>query len=286
MGIVITVLGYCWQAVVATCIQIIILMGLALVLAFIMNHIAGFVKRQAYQLMGRNLYLGLFGWLGTAVHELGHALFCVIFRHRIVEIQFFKPDSKTGTLGYVKHSYNPHSIYQNIGDFFIGIGPIIIGAISIFLLSIYLLGLDILGTDITLNAVDFGSWHGFKDLAQNIWESMTNVLDEIFSGDNLTSWKFYLFIYLVFCIGSSITLSHADIRGARKGLILIIAIMLCFNLLTIWAGDFATDFCIDLSSSCGAIYAIMLFTLLFNLIFAGIMLILAIPSGTNRKLFK
>jgi hypothetical protein len=39
-------------------------------------------------------------WLGTPIHELGHALFCVIFMHRIVEIEFFKPDPLTGTLGY------------------------------------------------------------------------------------------------------------------------------------------------------------------------------------------
>src|SRR4030042_644737 len=36
-------------------------------------------------------------WLGTPVHELGHALFCIIFGHKIEDIQFFKPDKDTGT---------------------------------------------------------------------------------------------------------------------------------------------------------------------------------------------
>ena len=261
-------------------------MGPALALAFVMNYIAGFVEHRAYRLMGRNLYLGLFGWLGTAVHEMGHALFCIIFRHRIVQIQLFKPDSKTGALGYVKHGYNPRSIYQNVGNFFIGIGPIVLGTVSIFLLSIYLLELDILRTDITLNSSDLGSWHGLKELAQNVWESLIDTLDQIFSGDNMSSWQFYLFVYLAFCIGSSITLSHADIRGARKGFILLVAIVLCFNFLTIWAGDFATDFCIDLSSSCGTIYAVMLFTLFFNLIAAVFILILALPSDAVRKMLR
>ena len=286
MDTVVSILRYCWEALAATGIQLMVIMGPLLVLAFLMNSIAGFVERRAYRSMGRTAYLWLFGWLGTAVHELGHAVFCVIFRHRVVEIQLFKPDSKSGTLGYVKHSYNSKSIYQNVGNFFIGIGPIILGTISILLLSIYLLELDILGTDLSLNTSDLGSWYGFKEILRNVWESLADTFDELLSGDNLSSWQFYLFIYLVFCIGSSITLSRADIQGARKGFFLLIMIVLCFNLLTVWAGDFATDFCINLSSSSGAIYASMLFVMLFNLISATLVLILPILTNTIRKFVK
>ncbi len=283
MDTAVSILYYCWKALAATGIQLLVIMGPLLALAFLMNSIAGFVERRAYQSMGRTVYLWLFGWLGTAVHELGHAVFCVIFRHRIVEIQIFKPDQKAGTLGYVKHGYNPRSIYQNAGNFFIGVGPVIFGTGCVLLLSIYLLDMDILGTALTLNTEDFGSWYGFEEILRNIWKSLSDTFNQLLSIENLSSWQFYLFIYLVFCIGSSITLSRADMRGARKGFILIIGIILGFNLLTIWAGDFATDFCIDLSSSSGAIYAAMLFVMLFNLIAALLVLAIPIMTSTFRR---
>ena len=50
----------------------------------------------------RGVYL--VAWLGTPLHELGHALFCLIFRHKIEDIKFFKPDKVNGTLGYVYHT--------------------------------------------------------------------------------------------------------------------------------------------------------------------------------------
>src|SRR3989304_2061427 len=71
-------------------------------------------------------------WLGTPIHELGHALFCVIFGHRIVKIELFKPDPVTGTLGYVDHKWNRHNPWQVLGNFFIGIGPVILGCAVLF----------------------------------------------------------------------------------------------------------------------------------------------------------
>ena len=74
-------------------------------------------------------------WLGTPIHELGHALFCVIFRHRITKIEFFKPDPVSGTLGYVEHKWNRHNLWQVLGNFFIGVGPVILGCAVLFAVS-------------------------------------------------------------------------------------------------------------------------------------------------------
>ena len=78
-----TVLGYLLEAFVISLQQTFVLIGPGILFALLMNYLAGYVQKNSYSLMGRKIYLGLFGWFGTMVHELGHAIFCVLFRHRM-----------------------------------------------------------------------------------------------------------------------------------------------------------------------------------------------------------
>ncbi|WP_254191040.1 histidinol-phosphate transaminase, partial [Clostridioides difficile] len=76
------------------------------------------------------------GAIGTFVHELSHLIMCLIFMHKINSVKFFRPiESKNdGILGYVSHSYKKDNLYQSIGNFFIGIAPIIGGTVMIILI--------------------------------------------------------------------------------------------------------------------------------------------------------
>ena len=140
------ILSYLGQALAATFIQILILFTPGLLLTLILHFETGFIQHRTINTLGLRWYLGLFGWLGTIIHELGHALFCLIFRHKITEMKLLDPDPETGTLGYVRHSYDPKNIYQLVGNFFIGIGPILLGTAVIFLLCYWLLGLNTFNT--------------------------------------------------------------------------------------------------------------------------------------------
>jgi hypothetical protein len=234
-----TVLSYLWAAILASLTQIGIFLVPGLVLTLIMNYASTLMQRRALATIGKSWFLGLFGWLGTVVHELGHAFFCLIFRHKITAMKLFDPDPETGTLGYVEHTYDSSNIYQLVGNFFIGIGPILLGTALIYILLFLLLGLNPFNfvTNVDLAMPHIYSWGILTTIIQTFWTSSTGLISEIFSGNNLSTWQLYVFIYLAFAIGSSITLSPSDIKGTLKGLSAILILVFIFNLATVWAGD-------------------------------------------------
>ena len=79
---------------------------------------------------------------GVIIHELSHAALCYVFKHKIEKISFLNTDYTSTTLGFVSHSYNPHSIYQQIGNFFIAIAPIFGGYFFLFILLGNFTGVD------------------------------------------------------------------------------------------------------------------------------------------------
>ena len=255
------VLSYIWKATLTSLIQIGIFFVPGLILTLVVNYISTLLQRRALLTIGRGLYLGLFGWLGTIIHELGHAIFCLIFRHKITKMKLFDPDPETGTLGYLLHTYEPSSLYQMAGNFFIGIGPILLGSALIYLLLYFLLGLNPLSFVINtgLSGSNIYSWSTMAQLLQNLGTSLTTLVSGIFSLNNLSSWQLYVFIYLTFTIGSSINLSPSDFKGAFKGLGIILLVIFIFNLVTVWAGDFTSN--------------IFRFTLSYSLIFYIAMLL-------------
>jgi hypothetical protein len=263
-----TVLTYVWQALSVTLIQILILMGPGLLLTIVLNYETRFVQKLALNTIGLRWYLALFGWLGTIVHELGHAIFCIIFGHKITDMNLFQPDSDTGTLGYVRHSYVRTNVYQLTGNFFIGIGPILLGTGIIFLLSFWLLHLNIsdLGGFSSYSSSQINSWDTLKNISQSVWNSSGQLFAGIFSWQHLSSWQLYVFIYLVFAIGSSITLSPPDIKAALGGFIVIIILLFILNLATLWAGNFISGIVIGMTSYYVLFYAIIFLILIINLV--------------------
>ena len=65
--------------------------------------------------------------IGTPIHELGHAVMCVLFGHRITAMSLWQPFSNDGNLGYVTHAYRRKNLYHILGNLFIGVGPIFSG---------------------------------------------------------------------------------------------------------------------------------------------------------------
>lgn len=158
------------------------------------------------------------GVVGTPIHELSHALMCVLFGHKIEEVKLYDPSAEDGTLGYVNHSFNPRNIYHQIGNFFIGVAPILCGS-GVLLLLMYLL-VPVTFAEVTaelqfvaLLSTDFldpSTYLGYLDI---FWEIVSDVFDFTNTGNVL--WWVFVILSLLIC--SHMELSTADIKGGLKG---------------------------------------------------------------------
>lgn len=180
------------------------------------------------------------GFIGVTIHELSHAFFAVLFGHRITKIKLLQKPDKNGVMGYVQHSYNQTSIYQQIGNFFIGIAPIFGGISSIIALMHFTIPqaynkfIHILGESLNITTLN-------KDTMEGIINSYTELVKVIFSLKNFENPYFYLFLFISICISSHISLSYADIKGASKGLGVIFLIVVILNALNLSKYIFAVD---------------------------------------------
>ncbi len=166
------------------------------------------------------------GWLGTPIHELSHAFMCRVFQHRIDEIALFEPDRESGRLGYVKHSFRTGNWFQELGNLFIGIAPLLGGSIVLaILLWIFYPEAASSAIETTRTEDDLGA---FEKLASIV----ASLVASIMSIGNIATIRFWTFIYLVLCVGSHMAPSGSDYRGASRGVYLFggIAIVLVFGL--------------------------------------------------------
>lgn len=158
------------------------------------------------------------GWIGVPVHELSHAVTALAFGHRITSIDLFKPDGEDGTLGRVSHSYNAASKYQRLGNLFIGIAPLVLGAGALVALGYALVpGFGAAVHDVT--QVQGDEAFGVAAHFSLVGSAMAETLNVIFAPANLTSWHFWVFLYLSICLSAHLAPSGKDMRHVWPGLI-------------------------------------------------------------------
>ncbi len=266
--------NYLLDAGIATLAQLLVLLGPLLVLALLMNFFARKNESLSYKVLGQEVYLYVFGWLGTSVHELGHAIFAILFAHKVSEIKLFTPGSGK-SLGHVKHSYTKGNPYQTLGDFFIGLGPVLFGTLLLWLVTLLLFDLNIFRIaekhEVVYNFKVFESFESAKtaaiSISKGVWESFNTII----SRGNW--WKLSLFFYLFYAIGSSITLSGFDLKGAFKGFTYFIILLLIFNIGTFWIGNFALDLSIKINHFLSGFYFLIILSLVLNIAFIIILLL-------------
>jgi hypothetical protein len=254
---------------------------------FIFGLMIQFISQFTFKSLAKSFGNGgvyLVAWLGTPLHELGHALFCVIFGHKIQEIKFFQPDPATGTLGYVHHTWNPKNPWHVLGNFFIGVGPVVLGSAVLFVLFYFLIPDSHRLWDsviVGIGGIEKGTTIGtyltvFRDAALAI-------IRLIFTPENPTTWRFWLFLYLSICVASNIRLSWADIKGSLSGLGCIVLLFLLMNLVFLLIGNNGNQFFPFTVSWLGAVYGVLVLALIMVLI--GFVLIYLLSSIYYRIRF-
>lgn len=180
------------------------------------------------------------GIIGTPVHELSHALMCILFGHKIVEMKLFQIDEETGVLGYVNHSYNPRNIYHRMGNYFIGVAPIVGGTALIYLVIRFLLPATYTDTSNALNELVVAmEGASFGEMLSSILSAFGKMFLAFFS--DISTWKWWVFIVFAFCIALHMNLSGADIKGAASALPILILVLVAVNFIVYWIGSGAYE---------------------------------------------
>jgi hypothetical protein len=228
------ILEFLKQVIITTFSQLVWLLGLLFIFGLLLYVFARFTRITYVKSAGQKLDIIFTGWIGTPVHELGHAIFCILFRHRIVEMKLYSPNSEDGTLGYVNHSYNPNSTYQKIGNFFIGVGPIIFGALVLYAALYYLvpnMNEVFSGIQAQSHTLVKGVRGEYSGVLTIMWSTAKTTLRSLFSIENFSDYRFWIFLYLAISVSSHMQLSPPDIKGARGGLITLVLFFLIVNLI-------------------------------------------------------
>ena len=224
------ILSRIWEHAAAAGVStgiLLLILGCFVLLAALLQLVTALLRSRWFELLGEKSWTFL-AMPGTIVHETGHALFCLLFRHKIEEMKLFSP-APDGTLGYVRHTWEKKSLFQRVGNFFIGTGPVIFGTGVIIAVTACLM-------PEVWREMELPSCHTPGDLAAGALALTCRMVRELFRAELWTKYQSYLWIGVTLLIGSHITLSKPDLKNAGSGALLLPLLLFLLDLAVIhWA---------------------------------------------------
>jgi len=211
-------------------LEMINLLGVIIAVGFIL----GFLEKSSNTILVRTFGpkgVLVTALIGTPIHEIGHLIQCFVWGHRVTRVRLLQLHHPTGVLGFVEHQYNRNSMYQQIGNFFIGIGPLFSG-IGCLLLSMYFLipsSYFAFQSQILENITIHQQYLAvFKTAALSVFV----IGKSFFTLENLLNPFFWMFSFIAISVSSHMALSKPDIHGSAKGLFMIFFVVLVFNIVS------------------------------------------------------
>jgi hypothetical protein len=191
-------------------------------------------------------------------------------------MSLFRPDPVNGTLGYVYHKWNPKNPWHVLGNFFIGVGPMVLGCAVLFALFYFLVsGSAGVWDAINVSVGAVSPDPTVADYFRVFRDSTLAIIKIIFTPASLSLWQFWLFLYLSVCVASNIRLSWADFKGSLSGLGCIVLLFLLMNLIFLLVGYGSNEFFPAAVASLGAVYSVLILALIMAFIGFFLVYILA-----------
>ncbi len=226
----------------ATLGQLLTLVAPLLLFGWLIHLVSNLLERSTVRLLGLKTYLYTIGWIGTMVHELGHAVFCPVFGHKITGMRLFSFNARNRDAGYVSHSFSRGNLWHLAGNFFISVGPLALGSLVIFVLLRYLAAIPLSIQGMLDGGLIPDSGSGIIGWLARFGAELWKMAGNLFAAVDWTSWRTYLALWLVLSVGSAMTLSPQDLKAAASGLGVILLILLVVNLIAAVLGYSAPDF--------------------------------------------
>ncbi len=165
--------------------------------------------------------------IGTPVHELGHAIMCLLFGHKITGMKLWSPSAENGVYGYVEHSYNRRNPWARLGNLFIGVGPLFSG-LGMVVLMLFLCFPAQWSDYLALSAELASDGRSVGDLFLGIFSLFASIPDAF----RTEPFRAIMGLLVILPVSLHISLSWADIKGAASSMPLYIGLVAVFGLVT------------------------------------------------------
>ncbi|MBQ8310380.1 MAG: hypothetical protein IJX80_05135 [Clostridia bacterium] len=182
---------------------------------------AWLAERLFVRLSGVGKFVYVSSIVGTPVHELGHAIMCVIFMHKITEMRLLLPPGHpSGTLGYVSHSFHPKNLWARLGNLFIGVGPIFSG-LGVMILMLVLCFPNQWSAYVETSNMLVGGSSEFGEIVSGVFSLLLS-MPAAFAD---CWWQALIGLAVILFVSQHITLSGADIKGALSAIPLYVLLL-------------------------------------------------------------
>ncbi|MBU3135242.1 DUF3267 domain-containing protein [Clostridium gasigenes] len=212
------------------------IIGAFITLGLLIGWIEGISNRTIQLRFGRKAVI-VTGIIGTTIHEFSHYIMCKLFGHKVNSVKWFSISAnESSELGYVSHSYNKKNIYQRVGNFFIGVAPIVVGTV-ILVACFYILMPENFNDiysrinikEYVLDSNDFN----IKGFFYVLFSNLTIIVKKIFVAKNLINIRFWIYLFIAVSISTHMSLSKADLKNSIDGIFAIVILSVIGSIIAI-----------------------------------------------------